>query len=188
MALQLATSIESARLRLRVVRESDLPDLLLMNGDDAVTRFLPYNTWTSLADGEAWIARMLAMGAAGAALQLVVVEKASDSTVGTCLLFRHDEVSARAEIGYALARSRWGKGIMREALSSLIEHAFDVYGLHRLEAEVDPDNRASNGLLLKLGFTCEGRLRERWVGKGCRYDTNIYGLLSGELVPMEKLR
>ena len=180
MVLQLLTPLDSERLVLRGVQHSDLPDLLRMNGDDAVTRFLPYNTWVSLADGEAWIARMFAITASGGALQLVVVEKASRSVIGTCLLFRHDEASARAEMGYALARAWWGRGIMREALSTLIGHAFGACELRRLEAEVDPANSASNALLVSLGFTCEGRFRQRWVAKGRRYDTHMYGLLAEE--------
>ena len=180
MALQLATPLDSDRLVVRTVQHSDLPDLLRMNGDDAVTRFLPYNTWASLADGEAWIARMLAMTETGGALQLVIIEKASRSAVGTCLLFRHDPASARAELGYALARAWWGQGIMREALSTLVRNAFGACELCRLEAEVDPDNSASNALLVSLGFTCEGRLRQRWMAKGQRYDTNFYGLLREE--------
>ena len=180
MALQLVTPLDSERLVLRGVQHSDLADLLRMNGDDAVTRFLPYETWVSRADGEAWIARMSAMTAAGGGLQLVIVEKTSHSVVGTCLLFRYDQASARAEIGYALAREWWGRGIMREALSALIGHAFGACELHRVEAEVDPDNRPSNAVLASLGFTCEGRLRQRWVAKGRRYDTHVYGLLREE--------
>lgn len=44
--------IESPRLLLRPVAASDLPDLLEVNGDPEVTRFLPYETWLSLADAE----------------------------------------------------------------------------------------------------------------------------------------
>ena len=36
---------------------------------------------------------------------------------------------------------------------------------------------ASNELLLALGFTHEGRLRQRWTAKNETYDTNIYGCL-----------
>ena len=35
---------------------------------------------------------------------------------------------------------------------------------------------AGNELLLALGFTQEGRLRQRWVAKEETYDRNIYGL------------
>lgn len=44
-----------------------------------------------------------------------------------------------------------------------------------------PDNQASNALLASLGFTLEGRLRQRWKAKGVAYDVNHWGLLDGEL-------
>jgi RimJ/RimL family protein N-acetyltransferase len=72
---------------------------------------------------------------------------------------------------------------MQEALSLLFAFAFDDLSLRRLEAEVDPRNLASDRLLLRLGFTREGVLRERWVTKGEVKDANIYGLLRHEWLP-----
>jgi RimJ/RimL family protein N-acetyltransferase len=69
---------------------------------------------------------------------------------------------------------------MREALTSLISHAFSVQALRRLEAEVDSVNAASCRLLERLGFRKEGLLRERWLAKGAVYDTSFYGLLREE--------
>ncbi|MEP6873923.1 MAG: GNAT family N-acetyltransferase [Burkholderiales bacterium] len=172
--------IESPRLRLRIVEEADIPALLGINGDDEVTRFLPYPTWRSVADGQAWFARYRALIASTTALQFVVIEKASDSIIGTCLLFRHEPASERMELGYVLGRAHWGQGLMREALSALISHAFTACGLRRLEAEVNPDNAASDTLLRRLGFSHEGVLRKRWAAKGVVYDVNVYGLLSDE--------
>ena len=177
MPLQPPSSIESPRLSLRIVQESDIEGLLAINGDSEVTRHLPYATWQSLADGVAWFERMKAISATGAARQFVVTEKTSGSIIGTCLLFRYEEASARAELGFVLGRAHWGKGLMHEALSALIAYAFEAYALRRLEAEVNPQNLPSNRLLLKLGFSHEGLLRKRWVGKEAAYDTNIYGLL-----------
>jgi RimJ/RimL family protein N-acetyltransferase len=180
MPLTAPPDIETARLRVRVVRASDLPALLRVNGDPEVTRWLPYPTWASLADGEAWYARMATLQAAGATLQFVIVEKATDTAIGSCLVFRFDESSARAELGYVLGRAHWGQGVMREALVGLIDAAFGPMALRRLEAEVDPRNPASSGLLLRLGFQHEGLLRERWVTRGEPKDVGIYGLLQRE--------
>lgn len=172
--------IETARLQVRLVRLSDLPALLLVNGDDEVTRRLPYAAWRSAGDAEAWLLRMAALQAAGTALQFVVVEKRSDTAIGTCLLFRYDSGSARAEIGYVLGRRHWGSGTMREALGGLIDCAFGPMGIRRLEAEVDPRNAASARLLLGLGFGREGLLRQRWVNRGEPTDAECYGLLRDE--------
>jgi ribosomal-protein-alanine N-acetyltransferase len=180
MPLLAPNPIETPRLTLRLVAESDLPALLAVNGDDEVTRFLPYATWSSPADGEAWLRRMTDMQATGLALQFVLAEKPAGVAIGTCLLFRYEEASARAELGYVLGRSHWGRGYMREALAALLECAFTQLSLRRVEAEVDPRNLPSARLLRGLGFEREGLLRKRWVLKGEARDVEVFGLLRDE--------
>jgi ribosomal-protein-alanine N-acetyltransferase len=171
---------ESARILLRPVQADDIPDLFEMNRDDVTTRYLPYASWQSLEDGAAWFKRISDLAAGGTSLQLVMVEKASGRVIGACVLFRYEEGSARAEIGYAMARAYWGKGLAREAIGLLVEQAFIVHGVRRLEAEVNPLNQASVRLLTTLGFVLEGQLRQRWMAKGIVYDTHLYGLLHDE--------
>jgi ribosomal-protein-alanine N-acetyltransferase len=175
--------IESPRLLLRIIEEADLPALLVVNSDPEVTALLPYATWGSLADGQAWYERMRILQATGLALQFVVVSKLTGTAIGTCLIFRFEESSARAELGYVLGRAHWGQGLMREALAALLGCAFSYMGLRRIEAEVNTCNHASAALLERLGFTKEGLLRQRWVTKGHAVDIAMYGLLRGELRP-----
>jgi [ribosomal protein S5]-alanine N-acetyltransferase len=172
--------IESERLLVRLVAESDLPALLEVNSNEEVTTLLPYATWRSMTDAKAWLRRMEGIQATGLALQFVVVLKSTGMAIGTCLLFRFEEGSARAELGYVLGRAHWGQGFMQEALEALLGCAFGTMGLRRIEAEVDPRNRSSARLLQRLGFTKEGLLRERWVSKGETKDVEMYGLLRNE--------
>lgn len=172
--------ITTARLVVRLVAPDDIAGLMAVNGDDAVTKHLPYTSWQSLTDGEAWFERMRTLAASGAALQFVIADRATGGIVGSCLLFRFEEGSARAELGYVLGRAHWGRGLMHEALTALLGHAFGAMGLRRIEAEVNPANTASVNLLRRLGFTHEGLLRQRWTAKGVTYDVNLYGLLREE--------
>jgi RimJ/RimL family protein N-acetyltransferase len=172
--------LETPRLCVRLVTGADLPALLEVNGDDAVTRFLPYESWRTMDDALAWYQRVLGRHAAGTALQYVVLDKATDRVIGSCLLFQFDEGSARAELGYVLGRESWGSGRMGEALQALVGHAFGRLGVRRLEAEVDPRNGPSLRLLERLGFVREGLLRQRWVNKGVPIDVAAYGLLRDE--------
>src|SRR3954449_9217375 len=98
MSLKLPIDIETERLAIRAVEGRDLVALLSVNGDEAVTQYLPYASWKSIEDGAAWLERMRKIEASGTAVQLVVVERISGHAVGTCLLFRHEEASARAEL------------------------------------------------------------------------------------------
>jgi RimJ/RimL family protein N-acetyltransferase len=183
MPLALAHGLDSARLQIRLVTEADLPALLDVNGDDTVTRYLPYASWRGIEDARAWFARMNALQAAGGALQFAIIDKRTSRAIGSCLLFRHEESSARAELGYVLGRQYWGQGYMREALRRLIDCAFGELSLRRLEAEVDPRNVRSARVLTQLGFAQEGLLRERWLTRGVPCSVNTYGLLQREWAP-----
>jgi ribosomal-protein-alanine N-acetyltransferase len=176
----LALTLSCQRVDIRPVQAGDIGDLLEVNRDPEVTKFLPYETWKGLDDGHAWLERVQAIASTGTGQQLVLVSKATARAIGSLLLFRYDAGSARAELGYVLKRSCWGQGLMVEALGGVISHCFDSLALQRLEAEANPDNLASNATLRRLGFSCEGRLRQRWVAKGRRYDTHFYGLLRDE--------
>jgi ribosomal-protein-alanine N-acetyltransferase len=71
-------------------------------------------------------------------------------------------------LGYKMDARYTRRGLMTEALTAVIEHAFTTMGLHRLEANVMPRNEASKGLLVKLGFHDEGiakrylQIQGRW--------------------------
>ena len=146
-------TIRAERLLLRPVMPGDLADLLAINGDDVVTRHLPYASWRDLDDAQAWLQRADTRLAAGEAAQWVVVELATGRVIGGCLLFHFDRERASADIGYVLARQWWRNGWMSEAVQALIGFAFGSAGLRVLEAIVEPENVASTRLLERFGFT-----------------------------------
>src|SRR5690606_38652938 len=88
----------------------------------------------------------------------------------------------RAEVGFMLAPAHWGKGYAAEAVRAVLRFAFEAMDLHRVEADVDPDNGASLRLLERLGFRREGYLRERWWPYGAPADSVVLGLLRDAFV------
>ena len=67
-----------------------------------------------------------------------------------------------AYLGYWIARRFAGRGIMPTALAMVIDHCFGDAGLHRVEANIRPENAASRRVVEKLGFRLEGT-RERYI-------------------------
>ena len=61
-----------------------------------------------------------------------------------------------AFLGYWIGAPFARQGLMSEALALMISHAFGALGLHRLEANVQPDNAASLALVRRVGFRREG--------------------------------
>ncbi len=182
LSLPAIDALPAGRTCVRALREADLADLLEVNGDDEVTRFLPYDSWRGLADARAWYERMNGLEAGGTSRQLVVERLADRRVIGTALLFRFDAGAGSVELGYVIGRSSWRQGFAREAIGALCRHAFGVLGLRRIEAHVDVANEASGALLRGLGFVHEGRRRQCWVTRGRVSDADLYGCLAGDLV------
>jgi [ribosomal protein S5]-alanine N-acetyltransferase len=66
-----------------------------------------------------------------------------------------------AMLGYSIDAAREGRGLMSEALTAVLADAFGPrVGLHRVQANVRPENRRSLALLDRLGFEREGLARE----------------------------
>ena len=61
-----------------------------------------------------------------------------------------------AYLGYYAHQRHARNGLMREAMLQTVDHAFGHLGLHRLEANIQPDNRASIALARSAGFRLEG--------------------------------
>jgi len=175
--------LRTPRLTLRPLQAGDEADLFAIFGDPQVMRWWSTPAWPSMAPAQALVESDALALASGESLRLGLVARDGGPVLGTCSLFAFHEDSRRAEIGYALARAAWGRGLMHEALSALVAHAFGPLGLHRLEADIDPRNAASARALARLGFREEGRLRERWIVGGEVSDSAIWGRLASDPAP-----
>lgn len=105
-----------------------------------------------------------------------------DQLIGACGIYEIDQHNRNADIGYWLLPDYWHQGIMQSCLQRILHYGFHERGLHRIEAEVEPDNIASIKLIQKLGFHLEGKRRQVALRQHSFTDLNIYGLLSVEFV------
>lgn len=169
--------IDTERLLLRPLREEDDSALFEMNADPKVMRYMSRPPWTSIDEARALIAKHMAATDSGEYLCLGIERKSDERFIGMCTLFRLSEQCRRAEIGYGLASAAWGRGYMHEALVALLDYGFSALSLNRVEADIDPRNKASARSLARLGFRKEGHLRERWIVAGEVSDSELYGLL-----------
>jgi RimJ/RimL family protein N-acetyltransferase len=176
-------TLRTPRLLLRLPTHDDAPALLSLFGDPAVVRYMTIEPLADLEAARAFVDEIRAGVYSGELLQWAVCTSGDDRLVGTCTLFAIDRRHRRAEIGFALAPTSRGRGLMREAVRAVIEHAFTALELHRLEADADPRNAPSLRLLESLGFRHEGRLRERYHQLGEWQDAALFGLLRREWRP-----
>lgn len=171
---------EGERVRLRAFRAEDADDVFTVFSDPTVMRYWSAPPMRSRTEAEDYVARGLAGFAEGQFLPWAVALREHDRAIGAVTLFALRLDQGRAELGYVLGSAHWGRGLAREAAGLALDVAFGTLGLRRLEADADPRNRASCGLLERLGFVREGYLRERWCVDGEIQDAAFYGLLARE--------
>ncbi len=178
-------SLATQRLLLRQIRPDDAAALFTLFSDEEAMRFYGRAPHRSLEETREWIGRIQAGYARRESFQWGITRKGEDRVIGTCTFFHFDEGFHRAETGYALHRAFWRQGIVSEAMSAVLAYGFTELGLHRVEAMIDIANEASKALLLKLGFSYEGNLRQRFFFRNRFEDEHYFGLLKDEWQRMQ---
>nr|WP_268237742.1 GNAT family protein [Modestobacter marinus] len=84
-------------------------------------------------------------------------------------------------LGYWVDQSVAGRGAASLAVALVCDHVFGPVGLHRLQADIRPENGPSRRLVERLGFRQEGLFREYLDIDGAWRDHLGYALLAGEL-------
>lgn len=169
-------NLETSRLVLRHLEERDIPALHRTFSDPDVLRYMDGLCAHTLEEARELLDDIDRHFAARTLFQWGIALRESDQVVGTVTLFKIEH--RHGEIGYAIARDHQRQGYGREAVEALVEFAFGSYGLHRLEADVDPRNAPSLRLLEGLGFEREGYFRERYFLGGESTDGVFLGLLA----------
>lgn len=97
-------------------------------------------------------------------LRLMIDTSAEDEimTIGCIDLFDFDPVNMRAGVGIMITKEERGKGYASEALSLIIDYAFDRLKLHQLYSNILSDNKASLELFKKKHFTIIG-VKKEWI-------------------------
>lgn len=163
---------------LRPFELGDVEDVFAYASDAEWSRFLralprPYER----AHAEQFIARQLLLDRVNHVAWAVVAEERVIGGIG----LRFDFGNRRAELGYSVARSEWGKGYGTEAAHAVIDAAFSTHGdLIRIHARADANNRASQRVMEKVGMTREGVHRQARVERGEVFDKAWYSILREE--------
>ena len=161
--------LETARLRLCPLSASDEADLIALDSDPEVMRYVgsPAGVRSPTETAER-ARRRIRESERGEyePLGFWRIEGRADRTFyGVGALIRMpdagDDPGAEpdVEVAYRLARGAWGRGVATEAAEALVAHALGPLGLLRVVAVTYPANRASQRVLDKLGFERRG-LRE----------------------------
>ena len=186
--VSLSTQLIGPRLILRAPRPSDVAELHALARENA-EHLRPWNP--SATDAQATptlteisrsVARYRREWKDGTAYVFVVTlrEQGSPIVGRIALTSVVRGPFQNAHLGYWTAAEHQGRGIATEAATLVVDFAFGVLGLHRLEAAVMPNNLASRRILAKVAFREEG-LARRYLSIAGRWEDHIlFGLTREE--------
>lgn len=173
-----------ARSLLRYARETDGTEFMAMlsRSREHLAPWMPRTARGSEPSFGKRFARMLRPECESRGrLRLLVCARDDGRIVGVASLGGISEwPSLDCHIGYWLAAGEPGKGLMRDAVAALVDHAFEERGLHRIAANIIPHNNRSIALVRALGFTREGVLRGLIEIDGAWRDHECWSVLSTE--------
>jgi 8-oxo-dGTP diphosphatase len=150
-----ALIIASDRLLLRPMAPKDIDQFVRHLNDWEVQQWLtippfPYDR----SDGEAFLAIAQRNHATSYPTVFVIADLGTDDGIGVVSV--DIDADGTGELGYWLARSHWGHGLMKDAVAALVEHAKRHPALRRLVAVTDPGNLRSQRVLEACGFLKRG--------------------------------
>jgi RimJ/RimL family protein N-acetyltransferase len=147
--------VATERVLLRTFRAQDAAPFAAYRSDPDVARYQSWSTPYTVADAQRLVAEMSAMDGPRRAAWIQIAIELDGALVGDVAVGL-DASGGVATIGYTMAPSHQGRGLAREAVGTVVDRLFDVSGVHRVEASLDPRNIASARLVESLGFDLEG--------------------------------
>lgn len=169
MATPPSLSAPGVVLRPLVVGDADA--LFAAHGDEQTHHYWSGPAHADVAQTAKYIADTLALPGANA---WAITEDGGEALGRIALFVLREGVG---EVGIIMRPDATGRGLASKALTLVVEHGFGALGLHRVGADIDPDNTASLSLFMRAGFQREGLLRGYWKTHLGIRDTVMMGKL-----------
>jgi ribosomal-protein-alanine N-acetyltransferase len=169
--------LKSSKIILRKITEDDTDNIFELRSNPQTMRFIPRPLATTKQDAVDLITLMNDKIIANTDINWAITLPDNDDLIGIIGHYRIDHENFRSEIGYILNPNFHNKGIVTAAIKLVLQYGFINLQLHSVEARINPNNFASEKVLLKNGFIKEAHLIENEFFEGKFIDTVIYSLL-----------
>lgn len=153
------TIIQTERLILRALRDSDAPIIMRLAGNPNIsktTRNIPFPYEDGMA--ESWIESSRTMANTGKSLTYAIELEEDNILIGSIGLIEINK--SQAELGYWVGEQYWSNGYCTEATKALIKFAFESLALNKVKAEYLTSNIASGKVMKKSGMSYIGTIKK----------------------------
>lgn len=167
------------RLTIRPFKNNDLDDVFTIYNNDDTCRYLLHDKWTAEDMLEKFNKKLEnSTLTKETALSLAVAD--NNKVIGDLSVW-FTEMKDTVEIGYTFSNEASGKGYATEAVSRLVMELFDRFNVHRIQANLDARNTASQKLCERIGMRKEAHFIQDFWNKDEWTDSIVYGMLFADL-------
>jgi ribosomal-protein-alanine N-acetyltransferase len=168
-------------LLLRQLAISDAPEILELRSNEQVNRYVDRNKATSLEDALSFIDLINNNISNNAAIYWGLQLKNNLRLIGTICLWNLSVLECSAEIGYELLPDFQGRGLMQQAMASVIEYGFTMMHLQTIEAFTLKENLASIKILERNGFVVDMKAYGKMTKEEKEKDNVVFSLKAPNL-------
>ena len=143
------TILETNRLLLRPLTVEDAKAVFVWVSDERVTKYMPYQTYTSIIEVRTWLS---SLQSENNAYNFGFVFKENKLLIGSGHIGYSNE-NKSWEFGYNIRHDYWNRGIATEATKCMMKYAYEVFGARDFCARHAVDNPASGRVIEKCGLT-----------------------------------
>lgn len=168
--------LRTNRLLLRQFNEGDLDNIFQGLSHPQVIKYYGIN-FKSREETREQIKWFKDLEKSGTGIWWAIISNDTETFCGAIGFNNLSREHRKAEIGFWLLPPYWGKGIIYEAGTEVLLHAFGHLSLHRIEGLVEAENSNSAKALKKLGFEKEGRMKDYEIKNGKFISVDIFARL-----------
>jgi RimJ/RimL family protein N-acetyltransferase len=169
---------DTQRLRLRLFEHEDTADCLRLTNHPDVIRYSFGEPWSETDAARNVSEQMVKTGIGDGCTGLTVVIEHAGTNIGQIQLWSGSRQPRVAEISWTIDPAYGRRGFATEAVNAVLDLAFGHYGIHRVTAQMDARNEASEHLARRVGMTREALLRDEWWFNDEWTSTLVYAILS----------
>ena len=170
-------NLETERLLMRRLAASDIKEIRELRGNPETMKFIPRPLVTTDEEALEHFKMIDEKIENNSGINWAITLKGNPKLIGIIGHYRIQPENHRCELGYMILPQYNGQGIVTEAIKVVLEYGFDDLNMHSIEAVIDPENFASERVLIKNGFVKEAHILENELWNGKFWDTVIYSLL-----------
>jgi RimJ/RimL family protein N-acetyltransferase len=148
--------LQTLRLDLREFVAGDFDDVYRLNQDPRVMRYIGDGRLSTRADIATAMRRILRTYRRYPGLGSWRASRRDTGAYIGWFTLKYIPRTVEVEVGYRLRHEAWGQGFATEGARELVRYGFDGLGLYRIIGLTDPDNVASQRVLMKSGLAEAG--------------------------------